>query len=47
MLFLRFLWKNKYYLILATVLMVVVSRVWEASPLIAALPDKGFLDYPE
>ena len=47
MLFLRSLWKNKYYLILATVLMVVVSRVWEESPLIAALPEKGFIDYTE
>ena len=47
MLFLRSLWKNKYYLVLATVLMVVVSRVWEASPLIAALPEKGFIDYTE
>ena len=40
MLFLRSLWKNKYYLVLATVLMVVVSRVWVESPLIAAVTEK-------
>ncbi|MBO5981921.1 MAG: hypothetical protein J6Q24_05695 [Clostridia bacterium] len=25
----------------------MVARVWEPSPLIAALPDKGFIDYTE
>ena len=47
MLFLRSLWKNKYYLVLSTVLLIVVSRIREASPLIAALPDKGFIDCTE
>lgn len=47
MLFLRSLWKNKYYLFLSVILLIVVSRVWEASPLIAALPEKGFIDYTE
>ena len=47
MLFLRSLWKNKYYLVLSMVMLVMVARVWEPSPLIAALPDKGFIDYTE
>lgn len=47
MLFLRSLWNSKYYLAISALLMVVVSRVWEASPLIAALPEKGFIDYTE
>lgn len=47
MLFLRSLWKNKYYLFLSIILLIVVSRIWEPSPLIAALPEKGFIDYTE
>ena len=47
MLLLRSLWKNKYYLVLSTVLLTVVTSIWKASPLIAALPQKGFIDYTE
>ena len=47
MLFLRSLWKNKYFLVLTTVMLALASKIWTPSPLIAALPQKGFIDYTE
>lgn len=47
MLFLRSFLKNKYCAILFAVVLIISSRIWEAQPLIVALPNTGFVDFTE
>ena len=47
MLFWQSLWKNKYFLFISFIILIAISQVWNAQPLIAAYPHKGFTDYTE
>lgn len=39
--------KKIYFVFIVTVILSFISRPWDAQPLIAALPDYGFIDYTE